>query len=125
MGEPATVATVNMTVLNVGTWRDAFQFGTAGDTTWSFTSQTIHMDVKASSDDTLALLSLTTANGRIIVDDATQRILHFNVDETTLQAALHPGDYVYDLVMLDGSSPAIRVPLMQGTVTIQQGVTQS
>lgn len=114
-----------MVVANNATWEDAFQFGVLGDTTWSFTGQSFHMDVKANRNDTAALFTLTTANGRIVTDDAIARVLHLLVDMTTLQAALKVGEYHYDLVMVDGSSPAVRVPLMNGEVKIEQGVTQS
>lgn len=125
MTEPASVARVDLAVQDNGTWQDAFQFGTAGDTTWSFSNKTFHMDVKASSDDVAALFSLTTAAGTIVVDSVVLRILHFNVPEAVLEAALAPGQYVYDLVMIDASVPPIRVPLMRGHVRIKHGVTQS
>lgn len=120
-----TSARVDMVVANNGTWEDAFQFGTLGDTTWSFVGMAFHMDIKASRPDVTALFSLTSAGGTIVVDDAVARILHFNVDFVTLKAALPVGEYVYDLVMLDGGSPAVRVPLMGGEVEITQGVTQT
>lgn len=116
-------ARVTMCITNNVTWQDAFQFGTVGDTTWNFTGKTFHMDVKASVDDTAALLSLTTANSRIVVDDVTNRVLHFNVTEADLQAGLPPAEYVYDLVMIDGSG--VRTQLMFGTVTVKQGATQA
>lgn len=120
-----TSARVDMEIANNATWEDAFQFGTLGDTSWSFTGMSFHMDVKASRNDTAALFSLTSAGGKIVIDDVVLRILHMNVDDTTLKAALPVGEYVYDLIMLDGGSPAVRVPLMHGTVTVTQGVTQS
>lgn len=120
-----TSARVDMEVANNATWEDAFTFGVSGDTSWSFTGQSFHMDVKANRNDTAALFSLTSAGGKIVVDDAVARILHFNVDDTTLKAALPVGEYVYDLVMLDAGSPAVRVPLMHGEVKVTQGVTQS
>ena len=71
--------------------------------------------------DTVPLLSLSSSNGRIIVDDLMQRVIHFNVSPDDIQASLRPGIYVYDLVMVNGSD--IRVPLMHGTLQVQQGVT--
>lgn len=123
MTEPASVARVNLAVQDNGTWQDAFQFGDEDDTTWSFTGKSFHMDVKASSDDVDPLFSLTTSNGQIVVDDVTLRVLHLNVTETALRAALPPGEYVYDLVMIDTSNPPIRVPLMRGHVKVRHGVT--
>lgn len=120
-----TCAVVNITVLNTVTWLDAFQFGRAADTTWSFVGQNFHLEIKASRDDAAALLSLSSLDGTIVVDDAVQRVLHINVTEAAVQAALPVGTYVYDLVMYDGSTPPIRVPLMQGEVEVKQGVTES
>jgi hypothetical protein len=117
-----SAAKVDMKVANNGSWRDAFMFGTEGDTTWSFTNQSFVMDVKRDRYDDTALLTLTTGNGRIVVDDVVQRILHFDVSDTIINANLSVGEYVYDLIMVDGSS-GVRVPLMAGEVKIIQGVT--
>lgn len=118
-----TTARVNMITANNGTWQDAFIFGTAGDTTWSFSGQNFRMDIKGNYADEDALLSLTTGDSTIIVDDVVQRILHLNVPEATITGALVPGRYFYDLVMYDGSTPPIRIPLMHGEVRITQGIT--
>jgi len=120
----STSARVDMVIDNNGTWEDAFQFGTPGDTTWSLTGQNFHMNVQLTPFDAAPLLALTSPT-QIVVDDVTQRVVHLNVDKATLQAALKPGKYVYDLVMLDASNPAIRVPLMHGRVRVRQGVTQT
>src|SRR6266550_811367 len=108
----STSAHVDVSVDNNGTWQDAFQFGTPGDTTWTLTGQTFLLEVKITRYDAAPLLTLTTANGRIVTDDAAQRVIHLNVDPATLQAALPNGKYVYDLLMIDASNPAIKVPLM-------------
>jgi len=118
-----TSARVDLTIQDNATFEDAFQFGTPGDTTWSFTGQTFRMDIKASFDDAVALASYTSGAGQIVVDDAVNRILHMNVPEATIQAALPPAEYQYELMMIDGSTPAIRVPLMHGEITITHGIT--
>jgi hypothetical protein len=119
-----TVACVDICALNTGTLQDAFQFGQT-DETWTFTGMTFEMEVKASREDTAPLLTLTSGGGTIVVDDATQRILHLNVSPAALQAALPCGVYVYDLVMIDPSvTPNIITPLMQGKLTVSQGVTE-
>lgn len=121
-----TSAKVNIEIANNVTWEDAFKFGTDGDTTWSFTGQSFIMELKADRDDVAALFTLSTTNGRIVVDDVVQRILHFNVDKTALQAALPPRtEYQYDLIMYDTSIPSIRVALMHGEVKVKQGVTEN
>ena len=102
---------------------DAFQFGTPGDTTWTLTGQKFEMDVQLNYYDATPKLSLTSTAGKIVIDDVIQRVIHLNVDPATLQGALQPGTYVYDLVMLDASVPPVRVPLMHGDVCVSQGVT--
>lgn len=118
-----TSAHVDMRIDNNGTWSDAFQFGEPDDTTWTLTGQAFSMDVQLTYYDATPLLSLSSSAGRIIIDDVNQRVIHFNVDPVALQAALKPGQYVYDLVMLDASTPSVRVPLMHGIVIVAQGVT--
>lgn len=117
-----TSAHVDMAIDNNGTWSDAFQFGTPGDFTWTLNNN-FEMDVQFNRYDATPLLQLSTTNGRIIVDDINQRVIHLNVAPTDIQASLRPGSYVYDLVMLDGSSPPIRTPLMHGRVHVGQGIT--
>jgi hypothetical protein len=118
----STSAQVDMSVDNNGTWSDAFQFGTIGDPTWTLVNQSFECDVQRNAYDQVPLLSLSTANGRIMVDDVVQRVIHFNVPADDIQAALSPGVYVYDLVMVD-TVTSVRVPLMHGKFTITQGVT--
>lgn len=124
MSRSPTAAIIDIAASNNVTLQDAFQFGTAGDTSWSFTGQNFKLEIKASRDDVAPLITLASTSGKIVVDDAVQRILHLNVDETTLQASLNVGEYVYDLVMYDGGTPPIRVLLMQGKFCLSQGVTE-
>ena len=109
-GHSVTSAQVDMRIGNNGTWEDAFQFGDPDDTTWTLDNQGFELDVQRNPYDAEPLLSLSTANGRIIVDDTVQRVIHFNVDAADIQASLHPGTYVYDLVMVDGSNPPTSDP---------------
>lgn len=118
-----TAARVDITLPNNATWEDAFKFGTDGDTTWDFVGQSFRLDVKGNRNDTIALMTLSTAAGSIVVDDVVQRVLHFNVPDTDIVAALHVGDYVYDLIMFDASFPSIRVRLMRGDICVTQGIT--
>ena len=118
-----TSAHVDLRIDDNGTWQDAFQFGTPTDTTWTLTGQTFEMDVQRTRYDATPLISLTTANGRIIIDDVVQRVIHFNVAPTDIQTNLKPGTYVYDLVMLSSDATPIRTPLMHGKVCIEHGVT--
>lgn len=120
----ATAALVDIVIPNNATWSDAWQFGTVGDTSWDLTGQSFKLEVKASHNDTTPLATFTSAGGTIVVDDLTQRVIHMNVPDTTITTDLPVGCYVYDLIMFDGSSPAIRVQLMTGHITVKQGVTE-
>lgn len=119
-----TSAIVDIAVSDNATVQDAFKFGTDGDTTWSFTGMTFKMEVKASRDDTAPLVTWTSGAGQIVVDDAVNRVLHLNVPDTDVQASLPPAEYVYDFIMLDGSTPTIRTQLMQGKFVVCRGVTE-
>ncbi len=119
-----TAATVNIFSQDNATLQDAFTFGTPGDTTWSFAGMSFKMEVKASRDDAVPLLTLTSAGGQIVVDDVVQRVLHLNVPDTSIQASLPVATYTYDFIMLDGSTPPIRTVLMQGSLDISKGVTE-
>ena len=118
-----TSAHVDLQIDNNGTWQDAFQFGTPGDTTWTLANQTFEMDVQKTRYDATPLLSLKSTTGTIIIDDIVQRVIHFNVGPATIQSSLNPGTYVYDLVMLSSDATPIRTPLMHGQVIVCQGVT--
>jgi len=116
-----TSAHVDLAINNNGTWMDAFQFGEPADTTWTLNGQDFECDVQRNPYDTQPLMSCSTGNGRIIVDDIYQRVIHFNVPAADIQSQLMPGTYVYDLVMVDTASR--RVPLMHGQLVVTQGVT--
>lgn len=126
-------ARVKIVTQNNATFQDAYQFdppangvtGATGATgpNWNMISQNFRLDIKRSAEDNTPLLSLLSTEGEIVVDDATQRILHFNVPQSALQAALVPGRYVYDFIMYDGSDPPIRVPLMHGEFILTNGIT--
>jgi hypothetical protein len=119
-----TAAVVDIYISDNATMQDAFQFGTVGDTSWSFTGMSFKMEVKASRDDTTPLVTWTSGGGQIAVDDVVQRVLHLNVPDTVVQASLPPAEYVYDFLMIDGSTPPIRTQLMQGRLFVSRGVTE-
>jgi hypothetical protein len=122
-GHSVTSARVDLRIDDNSTWMDAFQFGEPDDTTWTLTGQTFELDVQLNPYDTVPLLHLDTAGGRIIIDDPIQRVIHFNVNPTDIQASLNPGTYVYDLVMVNSSSPAVRITLMHGYLLVSRGIT--
>ena len=122
-GHSVTSAREDITVDNNGTLSNAYQFGSPPGTTWTLIGQTFEMNVKRNRYDMVPLLIMNMSNGRIIVDDQIQRVIHLNVSAADIQNYLPVGTYVYDLVMMDGSSPPLRVPLMHGYLTVEQGVT--
>jgi hypothetical protein len=119
----STSAHLDWKFANNGTWMDAVRFGAPAGYEWNFEGQTFEMDVQLNRYDLVPLLQMSTANGRIVIDDVYQRVIHFNVAPDDIQANLKPGTYVYDMVMVDGSNPAMRVPLLHGVLEVKQGVT--
>lgn len=132
-----TAAPVKLITLDNETFADALQFdppfgscgcngatGATGATgpVWSL-GPNLRMDIKRKRSDTSALLSFTTDNDEIVIDDPVNRIMHFNVPEATLTGALVPGEYVYDFVQYDNSSPPIRTVLMGGPFVLKHGVS--
>jgi hypothetical protein len=118
----STSARVDLQIDNNGTWEDAFQFGEPEDRTWSLEGQSFELDVQRNAYDVEPLLSLSTANARILTADPVKRVIYFRVDPVDIQNQLKPGMYVYDLVMIDDMTD-IRVPLMHGMLQVAQGVT--
>ena len=122
--QAVTAARIDIVTPDNTTWTDAFQFGIQGDTSWSFTAQNFRLDIKGNKyTQSVALLSLTSGAGQIVVQDAVQRILQMNVPEATLTGSLVPGEYQYDLIMYDGSLPAVRIALMYGEFKLVHGVS--
>lgn len=126
----------NVTIIaqNNATLQDAFQFdpapgltGVTGGTGpyWNFDNKSFRMDIRGTPElSAPLLLSLTSAAGQIVMDSTTLRVLHLNVPESVIQAALVPGKYYYDFIMIDNSvSPANRVPLMHGEFCLGDGIT--
>ena len=120
-------AHIDFVVPNNATFGDALQFdppvsGVTGPA-WSFTGQKFRLDVKPNHEEPY-LLSITSDAGQIVVDDAIQRVLHFNVPDTVIQAALIPGCYIYDLIMYDTADPPVRRQIAHGDFIVTDGVTE-
>lgn len=126
VGGSVTSARVDLRISNNATWQDAFQFGDPADLTWDLNGQMFELDVQRTRYDAVPLLSLSSSENEIVIADTIQRVVYMNVDATAIQESLSPGTYVYDLVMVAGTDPAppaVRVPLMHGTLQVVQGVT--
>jgi hypothetical protein len=125
--QPPSSARVKIVTAKNATFQEAYQFDPpdADDPTppaWSLMPN-FRLDVKAYFEQAVALLSLTSAAGQIVVDDPVNRLIHFNVPETSIVPPLVPGVYVYDLINFDNSVPPIRIPLMHGEFIVTDGVT--
>lgn len=122
---PPSSAHVKIVTAINATFNESYQFDppVAGviPPTWTLYPN-FRLDVKGYFDQPAPVVSFTSAASQIIVDDAVQRVIHFNVPETAL-APLVPGRYLYDLIMFDNSVPPVRVPLMHGEFVVTDGVT--
>jgi hypothetical protein len=118
-------ATVLISILN-NTWFDnAFQFGVAGDTSWSFAGKEFLCDLKSDIDQPtpdLSLSSVSPSPSTILILDPVLRTLQFNVTDLVIRANLQVGPYQYDLIMVDIATGE-RDALMGGVITVVQGVT--
>lgn len=128
-----TSASVDLVVSNNETFSDALQFdpppfgltGATGCTgpQWNFVGKTFQMDIKRTPHDAAPLVSFTSSANQIVVQDAVNRVLSFNVPNTTLQDDFTPDTtYVYALLMSDSSSPPIVTELSHGRFRVTQGI---
>jgi hypothetical protein len=120
---PPSSAHANFTVAKNTTFSDAIQFGEDGDTSWSFTNKTFRMGIKGNFEQSPEVIAFTSAAGEIVVADAAERVLYFNVPPATLQAVLVPGVYLYDLRMID-TDTAVRTQLLHGEFIFVDAVTE-
>lgn len=148
-----TSARVDITTADNVTFSDAFQFDPPGPsgvfngfaftgptgptgTQWGFTGMSFQLDIKGNKLQTSPLLSVSNnvaGSVGILIDDYTNRILHFNVNQNALAGAtgnmtgvtgpgLIPGEYVYQFRMSDSSNPPIVTDLMHGKFCVTHGV---
>lgn len=94
------------------------------------------LDIKGNPLQTSPLLSVSNnvaGSVGILIDDYTNRILHFNVSSAALAgtvtgvtgvtgAGLIPGEYVYQFRMSDSSNPPIVTDLMHGRFLVRHGI---
>ena len=118
------VASVAITTKNNVWFVPAWRFGVVGDTSWSFTGKHFLCDFKSDPSNDTPELSLSSIGSpqTIFVLDAVNRLLQFAVTDITLRAAMDPGVYQFDLIMVDDATGE-RTPLLVGALTVTQGVT--
>ena len=152
MSDILTAARVDILTATNVTWQDAFQFDPTGTTgccspppywpcgatgpAWNFVGQNFLVTIKGNRQQPVPLMQIDsgmTGQNLIVIDDVNSRILHTNVPDTVLTGnvtgttgatgvGLVPGTYVYDFVMYDGSTPPVRVMLMEGKFVLKEGV---
>lgn len=117
-----TIAVVNQTIANNETWQFPFQFGIPGDLSWNFDHVDLFCDIMVAAGET-PLLSTSSLNGDLVIDDPIARIMHYFVQPAVIQSQLPAGAYVYDLIMVNQTT-YVTQRLMTGTLTVQEGVTK-
>jgi hypothetical protein len=118
-----TSAHVNVIVAKNTTFSDAIQFDSSDDTTWDFLNKTFRLGIKGNFEQDDEVLAFTSNAAEIVVADPTLRVLYFNVPPATMQAALVPGCYVYDMLMTD-TVTAVITQLMHGEFHYAEAVTE-
>jgi hypothetical protein len=98
-----------------------FQFQIKNDSTpWNLTGYTGTMTVRPFVGDSTTTVVATTANGRMVFDNANGRIT-VTIDATTT-GAIAAGRYAYDLVVTTG---ATTTRLLEGKFIVTGAVTTS
>lgn len=120
---PYSSAHIDLIAANNASFVDAIQFdppvpGVTGPA-WTLTGMTFEMSITRNKD-SAALLTITSAATEIVVDSESERIIHFDVPDSTISGALDPGTYIYDLIATLGSQ---RIALMHGKFYVTDGIT--
>jgi len=118
-----TSVPANITVAKNTTFSDAVMFDDPNDTSWDLNNKTFRMGLKGNYEQDNETLAFTSAAAEIVVYDAALRILGFNVPPVTMENALVPGCYFYDLIMTD-TNTAVRTQLMHGEFRYADAVTE-
>ena len=111
-GDYSIKAEQGATFLRTFTWKDSDSVAI------DITGYTAKMEVR-SGPGTVIILTLTTENSRISISDPTNGIFFITVTAADM-APLVPGNYKYDLVMING---AVSTRLIQGAFIIDPEIT--
>ena len=114
-----TAGIYNATIDQGSVWSVIFVYKDPSDNPINLTGYTAAMQLRQSYDSTAADLTLTTANGGIVIIGATGTVTVTATDEQT--EALSPGYYVYDLELVSGANVS---RLVQGQITVAEQVTR-
>lgn len=117
----------NFTVYSNSTFRKQHIALTANGDSYDLTGWTVRMQIRNNDAETgTPLLEIdtdaATANGSVVtIEDAEDGELQLYINHQDI-ADLGPGSYVYDLLFIDTAGD--RGPLLRGSFTILEGVTE-
>lgn len=114
------ITQVDFEVRNNVDWVDSFQLASdpAGTIPIDLTANTVRMVVSPSGHAGNSI-ELSTANGRIVILDATTGKLQITVPYSVLRL-LTPGAYVHDMIRIFAGR---KIPVWVGTLSIIKGVS--
>lgn len=112
-----SATSTEFTILNTTT--GAFISGGTATAPLDITGYTAKMQMRSNPSSSIAVLTLTTENGGIIIDGADGSIgLHATATQTGL---INEGPYDYDIELYNGATV---LRLLQGQVVVSAGVTR-
>lgn len=109
----------NIEIEQGATWSLLLRYRTEPDTPVDLTGATARMQVRATYESDVALISLTTENGRISIAEQSGEIA-LSIEATATEA-LPAGLYVYDVEVVRGASVA---RLLAGRAKVSPEVTR-
>lgn len=121
MDHPPTSAYYRFIVGKGSYFSEVMQFDDPDNTSWTLSGMTFRMEIKRSYEDDTPLIILQSADDKITIVDAVQRIIKFAVSNTDLQGALKVGTYFYDLIMIDAGGT--RTEMMHGEFVFANSIT--
>lgn len=106
-------------------WRDTVNLAQVApdetQTPLDLTGAVMRMQMRRAANQANVYMTLSTANGRLVITDAENGGFAFNVDKEEIASALPAGAYVCDLLVTIGELDI--VPLVRD-VLVEQGVTR-
>lgn len=109
----------NFTISQGATFRSRIRLWNPDETPFNFTGYTARMQIRSKISDPTFYVELTTENGRITLDNATNSINLYLPDEVTRTI---PRDGVYDLEIESSYGEVSRV--IEGLVRLKPEVTR-
>lgn len=112
----------NTTIDQGADWYLTVTYEDPSGTPINITGFTAALQLRSLPSDTVAVLTLTTANGGITVTGVTGTIaIHATHTQT---GAIDEGNYFYDLEIYSNGNPSITTRLVQGQIVVSAEVTR-